>query len=349
MNIVEPILYQCKLNPLTLAILQIIEHLLRRPGHSFNMLPAPVRFGFRHNKARPLAGLAQDAPDIFADDAEHQELRCAEDGNGRHERGPARHRALHEEEAHDRIDHEAGADRREGEREPDRKPQRTHAVRRNPGHRELDHATGRVFRAAALAHALAERYAAERIAEPAHDAAQKQVLVVDPIDGVDHHAVEQHEVAAAGPDMNITNRVQNAIEEARADALVPRYGLFVTNAFRCDDLEARTPLLHQIRNEPGRLFQVSVDHDHRTAAGMSQTRTQGGLVPEIAREGNITHRRIGGSRMTQDVQSAVIRAVVDVENLKAPERRHYLTQRRKHRRYIGSLVIGRQHDREIGW
>src|SRR3954470_20414479 len=100
-----------------------MESLLRRPRYPRAVLAAPVRFGLRHHIARTLAGLAQDAPDIFADDAKHQELRRAEDGNGRHDRSPARYRALHEEEAHDRINHETGADCRDGKRKPDREPQ----------------------------------------------------------------------------------------------------------------------------------------------------------------------------------------------------------------------------------
>jgi len=116
-------------------------------------------------------------------------------------------------------------------------------MRRNPGDREFDHATQRVSGPATLAQALAERHAADRIAEPAHHTAQNQVPVLDAVDGLDHHAVEQHAVGAAGLDLNIAERVEKARVETRGDAVEPRHGRFIADALPRHDLEARAPLL----------------------------------------------------------------------------------------------------------
>ena len=62
-----------------------------------------------------------------------------------------------------------------------------------------------------LAQALPEWHADERVAEPAYDPAQEQVLVLDAVDGVDHHAVEQHEICAAGLDVDVAERIEHAI------------------------------------------------------------------------------------------------------------------------------------------
>src|SRR2546422_912512 len=81
---------------------------------------------------------------------------------------------------------------------------------------------------------------------PAHNPAQEQVLVLDAVDCVDHHPVEQHEVCAAGLDLDVAERIEHAIVKPRRRALEPRHPHFVAGALRRDDLEASAPLLHQI-------------------------------------------------------------------------------------------------------
>src|SRR5438552_2644951 len=93
-------------------------------------LVAPRCLGLGDDVSWASACLAQDAADIFADDTEHEKLHRAEDGNRRHDRGPAgrSRRVLHKQEAYDRIDDEQAADHGEAERKPDSGPQWPNAM-----------------------------------------------------------------------------------------------------------------------------------------------------------------------------------------------------------------------------
>ena len=51
----------------------------------------------------------------------------------------------------------------------------------------------------------------ERKAEPAHQPAQENLLVLDAVHDIHHRAVEQHEVRAARLDAHIADRVEQAI------------------------------------------------------------------------------------------------------------------------------------------
>ena len=167
----------------------------------------------------------------------------------------------HEQEAHDRVDCKQTTQCRKGEREPDRKPQRPHAVQRDAGDRELDHAAERILAVAMLAQALPKGHADERITKPAHRPTQEQVLILDAVDGIDHHAVEQHEICAARLDVDVAERVEHAIVETRRDALEPWHAEFVADTPCCDDLEASAPLLHQIGDQSRRMLKVGSMQD----------------------------------------------------------------------------------------
>src|SRR5205085_2111182 len=104
--------------------------LLRRTDYPLEpfRLGARIFLGFGNDVARPLSGLAQYPADIFADDAEDEQLCGPEQSERRHDRGPACDGALHEQEAHDRIDDEQDAEDGKTERQPDGEPQRPYAV-----------------------------------------------------------------------------------------------------------------------------------------------------------------------------------------------------------------------------
>src|SRR5262245_64744856 len=76
-----------------------------------------------------------------------------------------------------------------------------------------------------------------------------------------HHAVEQHEICAAGLDVDVAERVQHAIVKARRHALEPRHTRLVADPLCGDDLEASAPPLHQIGNTGWRVLKVGVHHD----------------------------------------------------------------------------------------
>ena len=185
----------------------------KRFSHGARGAIGVVALGRRHDVDRAAPRFAQDAPDIFADDAEHEKLSGAEHRDHRHDRGPAGDRVADPQEADDRIDQQQHADRREHQREMDGEPQRLDAVRDDAGDGEVDHPAQGETRGAGLPHALHIRDRRERKAEPAHQPAQEHVLVFQRIDDVDRRAIEQHEVRAAGLDMHVAERVEHAVEQ----------------------------------------------------------------------------------------------------------------------------------------
>ena len=94
------------------------------------------------------------------------------------------------------------------------------------------------------------------------------------------------------------------------------------------------------------MLEVGVHDDDGAAARVPQPRAQRLLMAEIPRERDVADRRIGG-RGTQRGERVVARSVIDEDDFGAAEWRHDGLQRRRHRRDIGGLVVGRQHDRKI--
>ena len=219
------------------------QHALPQTRHGASRPIAVAAFGRRHDVDRPAARLAQDAADIFADDAEHEELPGAEHRDHRHDRGPAGDRVADPQEADDRVDQQQHADRREYQRKMDREPQRLDAVRDDSGHGEIDHPAQCEARRALLPHALHVRDGRERKAEPAHQPAQEHVLVFQRVDDVDGGAVEQHEVGAARLDMHVAERVEHAVEQPRGRLLGGGVLAALVETPRDHDLRAALPFL----------------------------------------------------------------------------------------------------------
>ncbi len=85
-------------------------------------------------------------------------------------------------------------------------------------------------------------------------------------------------------------------------------------------LGAVAPGRDQLRDQFRRMLEIGIHHDHRAAARMAQARAQRLLMAEIAGEGEIADRGIGGGRGADRRQRAVARAVIDEHDLVAAER-----------------------------
>ena len=315
---------------------------LRRP----HRLARQLRL--RHDVDRPAARLAQDAADVFPDDAEHEQLPGAEDGDRRHHRGPAGDGARDPQETHDGIDQQQEPDQREGERKIDGEPQRLDAVSDDAAHGEVDHASQRELRAARGPRALRVGYLGEREAEPAHEAAQKYVAVLEAVDRVDGGAIEQQKVGAAGLDRNVADEREHAIEQARSKPLAGGDRAVDLHALGDHHLGAEPPLLDQQRHDFGRVLEVAVHEHDRFAACVVQPRAQCRLVAEVARERDVADG-VMPRRECPDLGKRVVgRAVVDEHDFMAAELRRHLGERRRHRGDVLPLVVGGQHEGNLG-
>ena len=95
------------------------------------------------------------------------------------------------------------------------------------------------------------------------------------------------------------------------------------------------------------MLEVGVHHDHRRPARGAQAGAHRRLVAEIAGERYVADHRVGSGGGAQRLERAVVRAVVDADDLGAADGRHQPPQFRNDRRDVAGLVVGRQHDREF--
>ena len=111
---------------------------------------------------------------------------------------------------------------------------------------------------------------ADRIAEPAHQPAQEQILVLESIDGVDHRAVEQQEIGAAGLHLHVAERAEHAIIEPRGRAL--EASTPVASSTRCAATILKPPrhCSTSCRHQRRRMLEIRIHHDDRLAARMAQ-------------------------------------------------------------------------------
>ena len=213
-------------------------------------------------------------------------------------------------------------DQREAEREPDRKAQRPHAVRRDAGERQLDHAAQRELAVAALPRAARIRHGDERKAEPAHQPAQEDVLVLQPVHNIDHGAIEQHVIGAARLDAHVADRVEHTIVKLRGEPLAGRLRASSSRSRR-DDLGAASPRRNQLRDQFGRMLEVGIHHDHGASARVAHARAQRRLMAEVARERDVADRGVACGRADRR-ERAVGGAVIDEDDLirsvRAPSR-----------------------------
>jgi hypothetical protein len=182
--------------------------------------------------------------------------------------------------------------------------------------------------------------------DPAHQAAQENIVAFEPVDEVDDDAVEQHEIGTARRDVDVADRVEEAVIELRRQPLRERDVAGIVEALGPHDLGAGAPRRDEIGNEFGRMFEIGIHHDDGAAARGPQPRAQRLLMAEIPRERDVADRRIGGGG-PQRGERAVARSVIDEDDFGAAERRRDGLQRRRHRRDVGGLVVGRQYDRKV--
>ena len=251
------------------------------------------------------------------------------------------------QETDDRINHEQPADRRKDQRQMDGVAQRPYAVADNAGDGEVDHAAIGEFTLAFAAGALAIGDRRHRHAEPAHQAAQKQILVLEGVDGIDRGTVEQKEIGAARLDAHVANGVEQPVEQPRRQPLAHGYITGIVT-LRHHDLGAIAPVLDQCRHRFRRMLEVAVHHDRGRALGVTQAGAQRGLVSKIAAESDVAHIRMASRQRADLGQRAVGRTVIDKDDLEAAERAGDFRQPRRDGGDVLRLVMRGKDKRQIG-
>ena len=94
------------------------------------------------------------------------------------------------------------------------------------------------------------------------------------------------------------------------------------------------------------MLEVAIHQHDRIAAGVAQAGAQRRLVAEVAREGDEADMRIARRQALDLGQRAIGRAVVDEQDLAAPELPRDLGEARRHGIDVPLLVKDRQDDRE---
>ncbi len=232
---------------------------------------------------RTVFHLGEDAADIFADDAEADELHAGEEQHADHDGGETRRAHAEEQCLADEID----AIERGYYGEPDAgqrpDPQRHHGearqavdgVAHQPDEGEGADAGG------ALGHLELDLFLAE--ADPGGNALHEAVALGQRVDGVDDAAVEQAEVAGALGDMHVAHHAEEMIEAAAEQAPAERIGI-ARMAHRIHHLGTAPPRLDHLRDDLRRMLEVGIHQHHDFAAGGAKTRRHGGLLAEIAGE-----------------------------------------------------------------
>ena len=260
--------------------------------------------------------LGKDLADIFADDADHDELHAADGHQADHQRGIARDRLSGgpgfpqdrkpEQERHgcERHAEQAGKPQRryrEGGQAFDRKPDQPAGAEGGDAVR-----AGRGF--------VVDADLAE--ADPACQSLEEAVALGQLPQRRHRARRQQAEVAGVLGDLLARAPVDQRVEAMHGE---PSRKQFIV-AMRLGGIDhvvaAIDPVADQLLDQVGRMLTVAVHEHDRAAPGMVQSRHQGGFLAEIARQRHhLNVERIGLERPRRSASVASVRAVIDIDDL----------------------------------
>ncbi len=258
--------------------------------------------------------LVVNATEVFAEDADADELNAADEEDERDERGEAGLRDLDAEQAADDEEHReaetAQADEDSGEGDD--------AQRK---FREADEAVDGVAKksiqalaglAGGAVVAVVERFRAAE-ADPGAEAGEEAVAFGEAVEGFDGGAVEEAEGAGVGFDRKVGEPAEAAVEEFEAEAA--EAALLARTADGEDDLRALAPAGDEVGDVFGRILQIGVHGDDGVGgAGGGEAGFECGLVAEIAGELDELEAGILVMNRLDDVAGTIAAAVVDEDD-----------------------------------
>ena len=174
--------------------------------------------------------------------------------------------------------------------------------------------------------------------EPRNQRKHAHVLLIAAPERVNHHAVHEEEVGAAGRDLLHADDVSHhpVIERRKpsvrliARPFAPR---------RPDDLGAGAPLLEQGAERLRRVLQIRRHHDGRIAAHVMQAAGNGHVRSAIPGEPDAAHARVHDRQALDHCKGVITRVVIDNQPLPVlPQLRHRLREARVQGFQVGGLV-----------
>ncbi|ERJ33212.1 hypothetical protein L810_4649 [Burkholderia sp. AU4i] len=255
-----------------------------------------------------------DAAEVFADDADADQLDAADEQHHGDERRVAVHGVAEQQRAHD--DEGAVDERKGGEREADVGPyaQRHGAEACDAFEREVPAPPSGEFRAAAATRGTRVFDDLGAIADPCEQAFHETPPLGQRAQRVDDLAVHQPEIADVLGHLDFGEAVVHAVVERGGHALHQRIAHAV-GALRGDDLGTGEPAFDHRGDQGGRILQVGIDQDHGGAGGFVDAGGERGFLAEAPGEIDDAHARVAGRDVDQPVQRVVAAAVVDADDL----------------------------------
>jgi hypothetical protein len=111
------------------------------------------------------------------------------------------------------------------------------------------------------------------------------------------------------------------VREARDDPVVEppepaqEHGLVAASRLAVDDVVALLPAADELRDELGRILEVGLDQDRRVAGRVQETEVDRAVRPDVPREAHRLHVRMLRAELLQELERAVLRAVVRIDVL----------------------------------
>ena len=258
--------------------------------------------------------LVVDAAEVFAEDADADELHAADEKDERDERGEAglgdldpKQAAGHEEQREaeaDQADHEAG-EGDDAQREFRKADEAVDGVADKSIQTLAGLAGGAIV-------AVVGRVDPAK-ADPGAKAGEETVAFGKAVEGVDGDAIEEPEGAGVGLDGKIGEPAEAAVEEIEAEATEAAF--LARAADGEDDLGALAPFGEELGDVLGRILQIGVHGDDGVGGrGGGEAGFERGLVAEIAGELDEFEAGILVMDGGDDVAGAVAAAVVDEDD-----------------------------------
>ena len=274
-----------------------------------NLLPTPFSPLFFHHVIWSAFGLHVDSADVFAEDADGEELDSTEEEDDADEGGESLHWVADEEGLADVEDEEAEGTEGDDGADDGGKAQWGGGERCDAVERKVHEAQKIPFAVAHGAVAAVEGYFFLAETDPAEESFVVALGLAQLPHRIDANAVEQTEIAHVLKYVETGGTVHQFVEQKGECPAQPGFFAPVFSP-GIDVLESFFPILNHLRNEVGRVLEIGVHDDYAVASHFVEPCQQGFLLPEIAGETDEVHLPVVGLQGFDEGEGVVGAAVV---------------------------------------
>ena len=233
---------------------------------------------------RSLLDFVVDASDVFAEDADRNELHSREKYDGGHERCPAGNccrggKNLFEDGPDEYAETYDGSEKSQVETELERRGTETGDTVKGEAYHFLE----RVLGGACCAFSSVVLDADFLEADPADEPAQESAAFRQVLELVYHAAVHEAEVAGIGRNVDARELADETVEAVCGKALEDGFALALV-PLGINHLVAFAPFFKHLVNQTRRVLKVPVDNDDGIADTMVEACAECRLVPEVTAE-----------------------------------------------------------------